>query len=84
MARAICEALGELPEEIDELTERQTGKRLSRWRRYAPAAAAALHAIREPSEGMVVDALDHEALDSRATSRNIWQAMIDAALRGHA
>lgn len=39
-----------------------------------------LTAIREPSEAMVVDTLDHEALDGRTTSRHIWQAMIDAAL----
>lgn len=43
-------------------------------------ARAVLLAIREPSEAMTVDALDYEALDSHATSRNIWRAMIDTAL----
>lgn len=50
------------------------------WRQYIGDARKILSAMREPTESMMVDAIEYEALNSRATSRNVWSAMIDAAL----
>lgn len=47
---------------------------------HTETARAVIEAIREPSEGMLVDAVDYEAMDGRATSGHVWRAMIAALL----
>ena len=44
------------------------------WFKYGPAARAAIAAMREPTEEML------KAAYAKAFDKEIWQAMIDAAL----
>lgn len=51
------------------------------WQLFVPGAQAAIKAMREPTEEMIF-APDMSSLDARDQSTaEIWQAMIDAALK---
>jgi len=54
--------------------------RHSAWIAFQGEARAILEAIREPPRSILIDATKCEGETGRATSRNIWAAMIDQAL----
>lgn len=90
-ARAIAEYYCEDPDEIDNVPG-LAHKRLARWRRYVPVAAAVLTAIREPSEAMIpedgvfagffhdADGVEDNNYITPDEARWAWKAMIDAIL----
>ncbi|SLK03679.1 hypothetical protein [Novosphingobium mathurense] len=95
VARALCEASGGHWRTNDFLSEQ--GKQMldldalnNHWRYKADAAIrTVLDALREPSPGMVMAGISerHEQPVPEAWSlatANIWQAMLDAAIREHA
>lgn len=75
-ARAMCDYYCEDPDAIDDVPGLDH-KRLARWRRYAPVAAAVLEAIKEPTQGMQEAGFKNGASEY---SYDCWRAMIDAAL----
>lgn len=85
MARAMCEAAGNLP---DEYAAFFGGKTARHWQMMKPVARAALIAMREPTKAMLkAKAPDDDGnevgidgyLDDLSAD-NIWRAMIDTAL----
>lgn len=78
-ARAIADCLGEDPDAIDDVPG-LAHKRLSRWRRYAPQAAAVLESIRTPTKAMVNAALHWQ--DHCSDVDSLFDQMIGAALHG--
>lgn len=63
VARAICEARGHPPDAVDPLD--LSHKRLAMWRRYVPAAGAAIDAVRDALDesGMVEGARQMAEID---------------------
>lgn len=79
VARALCVADGCDPdhESADPI---DTGIKL--WTRYVRDASAAIEAIREPTKAMIQAAYDSSLDDDeRFDAHEIWQAMIDEALK---
>jgi hypothetical protein len=72
VARAMCDYNG--------LKEDSIFNGTPMWASYINQATAMISVMREPTEAIIVDSCQHEAVDGRATSRNIWQAMIDATV----
>ncbi len=87
VARAICastditmaggiETVMDNPDFIIPANSRADRKPLARWRLYVPQARAAIEAMREPT-----DLMDKAGrFYGGSESRDVWVAMIDAAL----
>lgn len=81
VARAICQA-GDSACDPSDVAYLGGGKDGPLWQAYVPEAKAAIEAMREPTEAMaftggnvVVDE------DMSIVGKDVWQAMIDAALK---
>lgn len=79
IARAICLANGENPDEICE----DWMKEFSGWRGYVEEARAAIAAMREPTGAMIREGIINIDCQEVLTPAPgpIWQAMIDEALK---
>ena len=76
VARAICKANDYDPDANDNLLSGPSGTR--NWHLYVTHARAAIAVMREPTQEMV-----ESGVENAPNPRDIWEAMIDAALAEH-
>jgi hypothetical protein len=76
VARAICIADGEDPDTPVLCAINAYRDYVFQWTLYIPEARASIQAMREPTDEMVIAGM--RAYD---TSRHIWAAMVDEALK---
>jgi hypothetical protein len=86
VARALC---GRTPDKKMYWFGGKVGKLYRNWETSVPEARAAIAAMREPTEGMLkisnvdqaLQELVEDNLEIAETKKEIWQAMIDEALK---
>lgn len=89
VARAICNAMGDDPDELGTLIWEASGP-VPNWKFYVSAARSAVEALREPNTAMIEggEALTHWSgtgsgcyCDHHAEPERVFPAMIDAILK---
>ena len=91
VARALCQEFDGNPndevtishghQQSVELAIPSNLDRQPRWRKFVPAARAALNAIREPSETMMKAAREADAVFHVGPEWAQWEIMLEAAIR---